>query len=446
MGAGLAGLVATHELVKAGRRVLIVEQENSSNLGGQAFWSLGGLFFVDSPEQRRLGIKDSRELALQDWMGSAGFDREREDHWPRQWAEAYVDFAATEKRDYLHDLGLRVVPIVGWAERGGGSASGHGNSVPRFHLTWGTGPETVRVFAEPGAGGGVEGAGLVRLPPPGRRADGRPGRGGGRARHRARAVGRGAGREELTRAGRGVRAARRGGGGDLGRHRPQPRARSPQLAHRPAGSRTRAHDHGGPRSRGRADARDQPGRRGEHRQLGPDVALRRGHPQLGQHLARPRDPDHSRALVAVARRDGQADGGPEFPGLRHAADAAADPRHGLRLLVVRPDPVDHRARVRALGVRAEPGHHRQGPQADAALASLLGCARPGRGVQGARGRLRGPRLAARSGRGHERDRSRASARCRRRRARDRGPRPRGGQQVLEGPAADGDSQRARVPG
>jgi uncharacterized protein len=149
VGAGLAGLVATHELVKAGRRVLIVEQENRNNLGGQAFWSLGGLFFVNSPEQRRMGVKDSYELALQDWMGSAQFDREREDHWPRQWAEAYVRFATSEKRAYLRELGLRVVPLVGWAERGDGRALGHGNSVPRFHLTWGTGPEVVRVFAEP---------------------------------------------------------------------------------------------------------------------------------------------------------------------------------------------------------------------------------------------------------------------------------------------------------
>jgi len=149
VGAGLAGLVATHELVQAGRRVLIVDQENRNNLGGQAFWSLAGLFYVDSPEQRRMGIKDSFELALQDWLGSAGFDREREDHWPRQWAEAYVRFAAGEKRRYLHDLGLRVLPLVQWAERGGASASGHGNSVPRFHLTWGTGPELVRIFLEP---------------------------------------------------------------------------------------------------------------------------------------------------------------------------------------------------------------------------------------------------------------------------------------------------------
>ncbi|MGN6252434.1 MAG: FAD-binding dehydrogenase [Marmoricola sp.] len=158
VGAGLAGLVAAHELVKAGKRVLVLDQENRANLGGQAFWSLGGLFFVDSPEQRRMGISDSRELAWQDWLSTAAFDRlgdgndgegRGEDFWGRRWAEAYVDFAAGEKRAYLHELGLRVMPIVGWAERGAGSADGHGNSVPRFHLTWGTGPEVVRVFAEP---------------------------------------------------------------------------------------------------------------------------------------------------------------------------------------------------------------------------------------------------------------------------------------------------------
>jgi predicted oxidoreductase len=149
VGAGLAGLVATYELSKAGRRVLVVDQENRNNLGGQAFWSLGGLFLVDTPEQRRLGIKDSFELAWADWQASAGFDRDREDHWPRQWAQAYVNFAATDKRSYVHDLGLRITPVIGWAERGAGTAGGHGNSVPRFHLTWGTGPEVVRVFLEP---------------------------------------------------------------------------------------------------------------------------------------------------------------------------------------------------------------------------------------------------------------------------------------------------------
>lgn len=148
VGAGLAGLVAAYELTRAGRRVLIVDQENQANLGGQAHWSLGGLFLVDSPEQRRLGVRDSLNLARQDWAASAGFDRDS-DRWPRAWAEAYLEFAAGEKRGYLRDLGLRLTPIVGWAERGGGGADEHGNSVPRFHLTWGTGPEVVRVFREP---------------------------------------------------------------------------------------------------------------------------------------------------------------------------------------------------------------------------------------------------------------------------------------------------------
>ena len=115
------------------------------SLGGQAFWSFGGLFLVDSPEQRRMGIHDSRELAWQDWLGTAGFDRP-EDEWPRRWAEAYVDFAAGEKRAWLHAQGVRFVPNVGWAERGGYLATGHGNSVPRFHVTWGTGPGVIEPF------------------------------------------------------------------------------------------------------------------------------------------------------------------------------------------------------------------------------------------------------------------------------------------------------------
>ncbi|MGW4098777.1 FAD-binding dehydrogenase [Mycobacterium sp. NPDC004974] len=146
VGAGLAGLVAACELAEGGHRVLILDQENAANLGGQAFWSFGGLFFVDSPEQRRLGIHDSQELALQDWLGTAGFDRP-EDHWPREWAHAYVDFAAGEKRSWLRARGLQIFPLVGWAERGGYGALGHGNSVPRFHITWGTGPAIVDVFA-----------------------------------------------------------------------------------------------------------------------------------------------------------------------------------------------------------------------------------------------------------------------------------------------------------
>ncbi|NMI02027.1 FAD-binding dehydrogenase [Pseudonocardia acidicola] len=146
VGGGLAGLVATAELADAGRRVILLDQEPEASLGGQAFWSFGGLFLVGSPEQRRMGIKDSRELALQDWFGSAGFDRDDEDAWGRRWAQAYVDFAAGEKRAWLHGLGMRWFPVVGWAERGGYLADGHGNSVPRFHITWGTGPGVVEPF------------------------------------------------------------------------------------------------------------------------------------------------------------------------------------------------------------------------------------------------------------------------------------------------------------
>ncbi|MET9596621.1 MULTISPECIES: FAD-binding dehydrogenase [unclassified Streptomyces] len=145
IGAGLAGLVATAELVDAGRKVILLDQEPEQSIGGQAHWSFGGLFFVDSPEQRRMRIKDSHALALQDWLGTAGFDRE-EDAWPRRWAEAYVDFAAGEKRSWLHAQGVRFFPVVGWAERGGYDANGHGNSVPRFHITWGTGPGLVEPF------------------------------------------------------------------------------------------------------------------------------------------------------------------------------------------------------------------------------------------------------------------------------------------------------------
>jgi uncharacterized protein len=145
VGAGLAGLVAATEIADAGKRVIVIDQEGEQSLGGQAFWSFGGLFLVDSPEQRRLGIKDSYDLALQDWMGSAGFDRD-EDLWPRRWAEAYVAFATAEKRGWLRAMGHRIFPIVGWAERGGYDAMSHGNSVPRFHISWGTGPGLIEPF------------------------------------------------------------------------------------------------------------------------------------------------------------------------------------------------------------------------------------------------------------------------------------------------------------
>jgi predicted oxidoreductase len=147
VGGGLAGLVATRELTRRGKKVAVLDQENAANLGGQAFWSFGGIFLVGSPEQRRMGIKDSLELAWNDWQGSAAFDRvDDEDAWAAQWARAYVEFAAGEKRAYLSEHGITFVPTVGWAERGDLRADGHGNSVPRFHVAWGTGTGIVEPF------------------------------------------------------------------------------------------------------------------------------------------------------------------------------------------------------------------------------------------------------------------------------------------------------------
>jgi uncharacterized protein len=145
IGAGLAGLVAASELIAAGKHVTIVDQEPETGFGGQAWWSFGGLFLIDSPEQRRMGVKDNLQLAEQDWAGTAGFDRD-EDAWPRRWAQAYLRFAAAEKRDWLRGLGVKFFPVVGWAERGGYTATGHGNSVPRFHIVWGTGPGLLEPF------------------------------------------------------------------------------------------------------------------------------------------------------------------------------------------------------------------------------------------------------------------------------------------------------------
>src|SRR6476469_2793736 len=153
VGAGLAGLVATCELADAGRSVVLLDQESEANLGGQAWWSFGGLFLVDSPEQRRMGISDSFELAWQDWEGTAGWDRVTApdgspgpDHWGRRWGRAYVEWAAGEKRSWLKGLGVSFFPVVGWAERGDGTSGGHGNSVPRFHIPWGTGTGLVAPF------------------------------------------------------------------------------------------------------------------------------------------------------------------------------------------------------------------------------------------------------------------------------------------------------------
>ncbi|KJR07913.1 FAD-binding dehydrogenase [Gordonia sihwensis] len=151
VGHGLSGLVAASELADRGRKVLIVDQESGQNVGAQAHWSLGGLFFIDSPEQRLAGIRDSHERAHRDWFATAGFDRsphsvDGEDYWARRWAEKYLEFAAGEKRSWLAGMGVSWVPVVGWAERGNGVPGTPGNTVPRFHTTLGTGPGVVEPF------------------------------------------------------------------------------------------------------------------------------------------------------------------------------------------------------------------------------------------------------------------------------------------------------------
>ncbi|MCF3593511.1 FAD-binding dehydrogenase [Rhodobacteraceae bacterium LMO-12] len=160
VGGGLAGLAAAHAATSRGRKVLLLDQEGEQSLGGQAFWSLGGLFLIDTPEQRRMGIRDSRDLARNDWMGSAGFDRP-EDNNPRAVAEAYLDYAAGPMRTDLAAIGMRWFPVVGWAERGGGFADGHGNSVPRFHITWGAGEGVVAPYVR--LAQEAEAAGLLRF-------------------------------------------------------------------------------------------------------------------------------------------------------------------------------------------------------------------------------------------------------------------------------------------
>ena len=287
------------------------------------------------------------------------------------------------------DLGLRVVPLVGWAERGGADALGHGNSVPRFHLTWGTGPEVVRVFAEPVLAAEARGLVRVRLPPPRRRA-----RSSRTARSSACAE---RSSSRATRLAASARRARspvtfelRAGAvvvttGGIGHNFDLIRRNWPADRLGPAPEHMIS---GVPGTRRRADARDRRGRRRQPGQPRPDVALHRGHPQLGPDLAAPRDPDHPRPVVAVARRERRPHGGAELPGLRHARHAQAHPLDRPRLLVVHPHPVDHREGVRALRLRAEPGRHRQGPQAARSHPDRRRRPGTGRGVQAPRRGLR----------------------------------------------------------
>jgi hypothetical protein len=139
VGAGLAGLVSTLELLRSGHTVLLLDRCHPQEIGGLAREAFGGMFMVDSPEQRRSRIPDSDRLALEDWLRIADFDDE--DVWPRRWAEQYVTRARDDVGAWLREIGVKFFPVVNWAERGN---FGDGNSVPRFHLTWGTGKALVQ--------------------------------------------------------------------------------------------------------------------------------------------------------------------------------------------------------------------------------------------------------------------------------------------------------------
>ncbi|MGB5165614.1 MAG: FAD-dependent oxidoreductase, partial [Woeseiaceae bacterium] len=143
IGGGIAGLVAAYECLQLGLSVQLLDRDTRENAGGLAKWAFGGMALVGTPLQRRMGIKDTPEIALQDWLSFAEFDAD--DHWPRQWAEAYVNDSNERVYHWLHDLGCRFLPAVNWVERG---QYARGNSVPRYHVAWGTGDGLVRRFLD----------------------------------------------------------------------------------------------------------------------------------------------------------------------------------------------------------------------------------------------------------------------------------------------------------
>ena len=152
IGGGLAGLVTALECLRAGQRVTLVDRDTPERLGGLALWAFGGMALVDTPLQRRMKLQDSPEIALRDWIrfGELG----EQDVLPRQWARYYVEHSRAEVYDWLIACGLKFMPAVNWVERG---LLGNGNSLPRYHIVWGTSRHmTLRMIElarEAGSGG-----------------------------------------------------------------------------------------------------------------------------------------------------------------------------------------------------------------------------------------------------------------------------------------------------
>ncbi len=306
VGGGIAGLVAAAELADAGKSVLLLDQENENNLGGQAFWSFGGLFFVDSPEQRRLNIHDSRELAMRDWDTSAAFDRPS-DEWGRKWAEAYIDFAAGEKREWLHAQGMRWFPAVGWAERGEPPAPAWlWQQRAALSRDLGHRPGSHRSIRQARDGAPEERPHRAQVSTRRSRARHQPGR-----RHRCagrgpRGLDRCPRRRQLTCRHRQLRAQRADGARDVGRHRRQPRAGEKVLADRSPRARARVHGRRSSQARRRCDAGGRPCCGGQPHQPRSHVALHRGHSELEPHLGEPRHSNLAGPQQHVARPDGKA--------------------------------------------------------------------------------------------------------------------------------------------
>ncbi|MCP5335191.1 MAG: FAD-binding dehydrogenase [Oceanospirillaceae bacterium] len=137
IGAGIAGLSATLELLNAGKSVIVCDAQ--TQIGGMAKEAFGGMHLINTPQQRWNGIRDDADLALQDWLSFAEFSRE--DVWPRKWAHHYLEYCRRDIYDWLNKLGVHFFPVVHWVERGnyGCGGPGRGNSLPRYHMVWGTG-------------------------------------------------------------------------------------------------------------------------------------------------------------------------------------------------------------------------------------------------------------------------------------------------------------------
>ncbi|TKB43771.1 FAD-binding dehydrogenase [Thalassotalea mangrovi] len=140
IGAGIAGLTCALELARQGKTVHIIDAQDESQVGGLARWAFGGMALVGTPEQKRNGIKDTPQIALKDWHSFANFSEQ--DEYPKQWAEFYVNHCYQDVYCYLKELGIKFLPAVNWVERGLFSP---GNSLPRYHVIWGTSLELVKL-------------------------------------------------------------------------------------------------------------------------------------------------------------------------------------------------------------------------------------------------------------------------------------------------------------